>query len=596
MWRQRERQRSPSTYAQAFASRAIDGNTDGVYDHNSIAHVGENDANPWWEVDLGADLPLEKIAFWNRTELPERIQGAQLIVLDAARRPVFTGSFDKTPSPSVEFDPSAGFTVTFARATADFAQQDWGVAKAIDGDKKTGWGFAPAVNEPHTAVFEAKAPIDVGPDALLTFTLRQDFGMNHNLARIRLAATTVPPPLRELPSSVRAILAIEPSERTPEQRTQLADHFRPMSKTYGALGKQIELKRAELAKIKPVELPIMRERPTTQRRKSFVLNKGNFMAPGDEVAPALPAEFAPHSDLANVDRLTLARWLVSPENPLTARVAVNRFWAQLFGTGIVETEEDFGTQGQYPSHPELIDWLAVAFQSAKGSDQYAFGWDVKMLLKLIVTSRTYRQSSKITPEHLQKDPRSRYLAHYPRRRLEAEAIRDQALALSGLLSPKLGGPSVYPPQPDGLWRVAFNGGQNGYPTSTGEDRYRRGLYTFWRRTAPNPTMGTFDAPSRETCTVRRVPTNTPLQAFVTLNDPVFLECAQSLARRIMKEGGPEFDARLRWSLELCLARPASDAQLATLRDLYGKQLAFYQQDAEAAKDSPANPSAHSLPI
>jgi hypothetical protein len=254
----------------------------------------------------------------------------------------------------------------------------------------------------------------------------------------------------------------------------------------------------------------------------------------------------------------------------------------LFGTGIVKTVEDFGAQGEAPSHPELLDWLAVTFRSSAAEGGLA--WDMKALLKLIVTSATYRQSSRVLPEHLEKDARNRPLAHYPRRRLEAEQLRDQALAVAGLLSPKIGGPSVYPPQPEGLWRVAFNGGENAYKTSTGEDRYRRGLYTIWRRTMPYPSMTTFDAPSRESCTLRRLPTNTPLQAFVTLNDPCFVECAQAFARRIVKEGGATPAARLRWALEVALARPATEAQVASLARLLEAELAHFKEAAaDAAK-------------
>jgi hypothetical protein len=244
-------------------------------------------------------------------------------------------------------------------------------------------------------------------------------------------------------------------------------------------------------------------------------------------------------------------------------------------------EEDFGTQGQFPNHPELLDWLAVTFKKPKA--EQGLGWDVKALLRLLVTSRTYRQVANTSQDAAAKDPRNLLLSHYPRRRLDAENIRDQALALSGLLSRKTGGPSVYPPQPDGLWSVAFNGGQNIYPTSKGEDRFRRGLYTFWRRTAPNPTMITFDAPSRETCTIRRVPTNTPLQAFVTLNDPVFVECAQALARRILKEGGADRDARIRWALTHVLSRPPADVQVAALRELFDAEQTNYQQRPDEAK-------------
>ncbi len=409
-------------------------------------------------------------------------------------------------------------------------------------------------------------------------------------AKIAPLADVLPPTKdRDLPANIAATLALEPSERSQQQRTELNEFFRLKSKIFAAAAKEIEGKRAQMAKIKSVELPIMRERTADKRRKSFLLNKGNFLAPGDEVAAAMPVAFAPPPKLVQgeeMNRLALARWIFSADNPLTARVAVNRFWAQIFGTGIVETEEDFGTQGQFPSHPELLDWLAVKFQTPKADG--GLGWDVKALLRLIVTSQTYRQSSKVSAVAAQKDVRNRWLSHYPRRRLEAEALRDQALALSGLLSRKIGGPSVYPPQPDGLWSVAFNGGQNGYPTSKGEDRFRRGLYTFWRRTAPNPTMFTFDAPSRESCTIRRMPTNTPLQALVTLNDPVFVECAQSLARHIMSDAKGDAASRIRWALELCLCRSATDAQVAALRELYDAELANYKGNTVAATQLATN--------
>jgi hypothetical protein len=246
----------------------------------------------------------------------------------------------------------------------------------------------------------------------------------------------------------------------------------------------------------------------------------------------------------------------------------------LFGTGLVETEEDFGTQGSLPSHPELLDWLAVEFMDR--------GWDMKAMLRLMVTSATYRQSSKVTPEQLEKDPRNRLLARAPRLRLEAEMVRDQALALADLLSRKVGGPSVYPPQPDGLWRAAFND-ERSYPTSTGEDRYRRGLYVFVRRTTPNPTLAAFDAPSREACTFRRLPTNTPLQAFVTLNDPVFIEAAQGLARRILRESGPEISTCIRYGLRLALGRPPTREQERVLAEHFQKELMHYRQHEEDAR-------------
>jgi hypothetical protein len=337
----------------------------------------------------------------------------------------------------------------------------------------------------------------------------------------------------------------------------------------------------ELSEIKPPSVAIMRELPADKQRQTTVLVKGNWMSKGDVVQPGVPAAFNPLPSGAPANRLGVAKWLVDKENPLTARVAVNRFWAALFGSGIVLTQEDFGIMGQPPTHPELLDWLAVTFRDD-------LKWDVKALLKMMMTSATYRQSSKQTPEVLTGDPTNRYLTRAPRLRLEAEAVRDQALALSGLLSPKMFGKSVYPPQPDGLWQAAFNG-ERTYPTSTGEDRYRRGLYTFWRRTTPYPSMAAFDAPSREQCTVRRIQTSTPIQAFVTLNDPVYVECSQALARRIVKEGGTSIEDRATYGLRLCLTRPGQPEQVKGIVDLYNSELANYRKDAAAAQQMATEP-------
>jgi hypothetical protein len=569
------------------AKRAMDGQTDGdFFKGKSVSHTAK-DKEPWWELDLGAETEIDQVVVWNRTDsgLGRRLANFRVAILSAERKAALDEVIAEPPAPSVAVSASGPRRVPLRNASADFGQEGFGAAKALDGDPKSGWAFLPELGKPHAASFEAASPVAAGAETVLTFTLRQEYGTRHTLGRFRISATAKAPPVRELPAGIRAILAIEPSEREPKQREELAAYFRPMSRTFSELGKQLEAKRGALAAIKPVALPVMRELPPGKRRETHVLTKGNYLAPGEKVEPGLLSAFSSFVAAdAKVDRLTAARWLVNRENPLTARVAVNRFWAQLFGTGIVETEEDFGSQGALPSHPELLDWLAVAFQSPKAGDATGrgLGWDMKALVRLIVTSATYRQSSRTRPEMLEKDARNRLLSHAPRRRLDAEAVRDQALMLSGLLSRKIGGPSVYPPQPDGLWNVAFNGGQNGYPTSKGEDRYRRGIYTFWRRTMPYPSMTTFDAPSRETCTVRRLPTNTPLQSFVTMNDPAFVECAQALARRIVREGGADTATRLRFALRLCLARPAADAQVAALSALYEQELATYRADTAAA--------------
>ena len=252
-----------------------------------------------------------------------------------------------------------------------------------------------------------------------------------------------------------------------------------------------------------------------------------------------------------------------------------RFWAQLFGLGLVATEEDFGAQGTYPSHPKLLDWLATEYQR--------LGWDRKALIKTIVMSTTYRQSSSAPPALFERDPDNKLLARGPRFRLDAEQVRDQALTLSGLRTDKIGGPSVYPPQPPGMWRAAFNGADRKWKTSEGEDRYRRGLYTFWRRSVPYPSMATFDAPSREVCNVRRIRTNTPLQAFVTLNDPVYVEIAQAMARRILGEGGETETERVRFALQLVLVRPPTPEEIETVTELFQNELAVFQEDTDAAR-------------
>lgn len=358
----------------------------------------------------------------------------------------------------------------------------------------------------------------------------------------------------------------------------IAARIAALKKRLAAVKEKKTLKRqiAELERSKPQapSVPVMRELPPAKHRKTHVMIKGNFLVTADEVGPGVPAFFGSLPKNAPSDRLALARWLVDRNNPLTARVAVNRVWSLLFGQGLVETEEDFGTQGKPPSHPELLDWLAVSYMD--------HGWDTKWLIRLLVTSATYRESARVTPEALRKDPANRLLARAPRFRLEAEMVRDQALALAGLLSGKMKGPSVFPPQPAGLWRAAFNGRDRAWTTSAGEDRYRRGLYTFWRRTTPYPSMTTFDAPSREICSVRRIRTNTPLQAFVTLNDPVYVEAAQALARRIVHEGGASPEERCRFALKLCRVAPPEARQVDELVSLLLAERKHYREDAKAA--------------
>ncbi|MGL4554887.1 MAG: DUF1553 domain-containing protein [Gemmataceae bacterium] len=309
---------------------------------------------------------------------------------------------------------------------------------------------------------------------------------------------------------------------------------------------------------------VMEEMPTP--RPTFVLKRGQYDQPGERVTPGTPAALSPWPDGAPVNRLGLARWVVEGRNPLTARVAVNRFWQALFGTGLVKTSEDFGVQGEPPSHPELLDWLAVEFRAS--------GWDVKRLLRLIVTSRVYRQSSKVTPS----DPDNRLLARFPRLRLPAEMIRDQALFAAGLMTEELGGPSVKPYQPDGLWRDLADAE---YVRDTGPALYRRGLYVYWKRTVAPPGALTFDAPGREACSVRETRTNTPLQALNLLNDVTYVEAARVLAERAVREKADDAE-RIAWMFRRVLGRAPRDHEARLLAESYRRHRAHYAADPDAA--------------
>ena len=318
---------------------------------------------------------------------------------------------------------------------------------------------------------------------------------------------------------------------------------------------------------------VMAELPA--RRDTFLLIRGAYDKPGDKVEPGVPATLPPLPSGAPNNRLGLAKWIVDPSNPLMARVTMNRFWQTYFGTGIVKTVEDFGVQGEWPSNPELLDWLATEFVRT--------GWDVKAMQKLIVMSATYRQSSQVTPELLQRDPENRLLARGPRVRLAAEEVRDQALAASGLLAEKIGGPSVKPYQPAGLWKEVTMQGLD-YIEDHGENLYRRSLYTFWKRTSAPPAMMNFDAAGRESCVVRENRTNTPLQALNLMNDVTFLEAARFIGQRMLKEGGADDTARLRYGFRLVLAREPAAKELEILLDslrFHRDKFATEPRDAEA---------------
>jgi len=318
----------------------------------------------------------------------------------------------------------------------------------------------------------------------------------------------------------------------------------------------------------------MRERD--ERRPTHILKRGNYDQPLAMVQPGVLDVLPKLPDDAPDNRLGLAEWLVTPNHPLTARVVVNRLWQQVFGIGLVETAEDFGSQGRWPSHPELLDWLAVEFVES--------GWDVQHMLRLMLTSNTYRQSSRVTPELHRIDPNNRLLARGPRFRFDAEVIRDQALAASGLLVEKIGGPSVRPYQPEGLWKAVAYPDSNTqvFMADTGDAQYRRSMYTYWKRTSPPPNMSAFDAPNRETCIVRRARTNTPMQTLVLLNDPQFVEAARNLAQRALQESNGKIDDALVRLFRLALARAPTEREFTVLRSLFAEQREVFVDDFEAA--------------
>jgi len=368
---------------------------------------------------------------------------------------------------------------------------------------------------------------------------------------------------------------VSPAQRSPAESNKVRSAFLDSSSVpaevrsaFGQLTKLREQRASYDAGIST--LMVMEEMPTP--RETHILLRGAYDAPGEVVTPDVPAILPPIPADFPKNRLGLAKWLVDPSNPLTARVAVNRFWQMFFGTGIVKTVDDFGSQGESPSHPELLDWLATEFVRT--------GWNVKEMQKTILTSATYRQASEATPEMVQKDPENRLLAHGARYRLPAETLRDQALSMAGLLVEKLGGPSVKPYQPEGLWTDLTQQGQ--YVQEHGDNLYRRSLYTFWKRTIPPPSMANFDAPSRESCTVQRGFTNSPLQALDLMNDVSYLEAARVLAERMMKEGGSTAEQRIAFAFRLATGRLPSAAESRVLADSLHYSLDKFQTRPDSA--------------
>ena len=459
----------------------------------------------------------------------------------------------------------------------------YAAAYAIDGDKgdpKHGWAILPRAGKRSYAVFETAEPLGDGTPLKLTFTLKHTFGNQHVLGRFRISVTDAPKPVKadpavDLPADVRRIVAIAPAERSDAQQRTLAFHYR-------AVAPSLDKMRAELVETEAAKNRFLQTVPRTlisvtgPPRVTRVLARGNWQdESGEVVQPAVP-HFLKQLDVKDrrPTRLDLAKWFVAKDNPLVARVFVNRVWAMLFGRGLSKDLEDLGSQGESPTHPELLDWLATDFVE--------HGWDVKRLVRQMVMSGTYRQTSKPTKALQEVDPFNRLLARQGRFRLPAEFVRDNALVISGLLVDKIGGPSVKPYQPAGYWDF-LNFPLRTYEPDKGEKLYRRGMYTWWQRTFLNPSLLAFDAPSHEECTAMRVQSNTPQQALTLLNDVTYVEAARVLAERMIKHGGVSDADRIQWAYARALSRPAKQAEVDVLSELLTKHREAFKANPEEAK-------------
>ncbi len=475
-------------------------------------------------------------------------------------------------------NPTEFSKIRIASAEADYSQANFSIDLAIDGKAdNTGWAVdGNSKIEDRVAVFSFEEPVGFPGGTILRVRLKHEYGLSHQIARFRTALHQSKSP--PTPLALAKIIEKPQAQRSETERRQLRDWWllnqgsKPLREALATL-QQAEKQRSQLNSGYPATM-IMSELPTP--RKTHVLIRGEYDKPGEQVHSATPQTLPPMPDEFPRNRLGLAKWLVMPDHPLTARVAVNRFWQQLFGTGIVKTAADFGSQGDWPSHPELLDWLAVEFVES--------GWDIKSLLKKIVMSSTYRQSGRGSAHKSDIDPENRLLSRGPRLRLDAEVIRDSALSASGLLSTRIGGPSVFPYHPQGLWQEINNrpGYSRTYKQDSGEKLYRRSMYTFWKRTVPPPSMAAFDAPEREYCQISRSRTNTPLQAFVLLHDPQFVEAARHLASRML-ESADDDRQRLHAGFQRCHTRPPTMQETRVLLSELTSRRKQYTSDPESAR-------------
>jgi hypothetical protein len=463
------------------------------------------------------------------------------------------------------------------RVTANSWREDYRPEDART-TSKDGWSPRMADEGPVHITFTFAEPIDAAKQPYLTVQLNFGHGRSLIATRFEFLAITGEDDGSELPADLISMLAKPRTQRSDAEQAQIDREFA----THSAATRALRIELANLEERRRVltekfSTMVMDEAP--KPRETFILDRGNYATPTEKVTAGTPEVLPPAPEGAPANRLGLAQWLVEPSHPLTARVAVNRFWQMLFGAGLVRTAADFGNQGEWPTHAELLDWLSVDFVES--------GWDVKALVRKIVLSATYRQSSVTSEEIMARDPGNALLARGPRFRLSAEFIRDAALKTSGLLVERIGGPSVNPYTPGDLWREISHYGSSpataqAFMQDHGEKLYRRSLYTYWKRTVPPPNMAAFDAPNRETCIVERPTTTTPLQALVMLNDVQFVEAARAFAERALSKS-PDDGARLRWAFEECVSRPPTDEELVVLSEALSRERRRYAADEAAAR-------------
>ncbi len=555
-------------------------------DHPTYAPITINDTQTSGSVKLGVrddgalfaeGAPPDKVTYTISGRLPAgQISALRLEVLPHENLPARgpgradNGNFVLT---DLLFEIE-GEKQIFAASEASHSQKDWHVSEAIDDDADSGWAVSPKMGVAHEAIFALSSPISFEGAVPFTVTLAQNHGKKHTLGHFRLSLLTSPTQI-VVPKPLRAILTKEVPARTTEESDRLWRHFARNHPETRELIVLIEKAESEAPKKPEMTVRVLSEREK-ERRATHVFRRGEFKQPQNEVDADTLATLPPvrHRDGSTGDRLDLARWLVNGENPLPPRVLVNHIWSHLFGHGLVTTLNDFGVRGERPSHPRLLDWLAAELIKQ--------GWSRKQLIKTIVLSSTYRQRSHHRPELIDRDPKNRLLARQNRFRVEAEIVRDLSLSAAGLLSPKIGGPSVFPLMPAGVSDVNYNSAFK-WKVSEGEDRYRRGLYTYFKRTAPHPNLMTFDCPDSNVTCVQRTRSNTPLAALITLNNDTFTEAARALALRVLDHAEVKSDAeRLRLAFRLCLSRHPEEAELTRLMTLLEESTAWYEDHPDEA--------------